>query len=173
MVPPPLPASERTLMLFVTHISDSVRASSILVYLFGIHSLHIENGFANPRDNCLRLERVLPGMKRSQGVPKRERLPVTTAVLARILTVINGTSYDDVLFWAACCTGFFGFLRSGEFATPTSNFNPLLHMAVSDVQTDRHENPSVLYGPLSKRPCYPVRCLWHSILRSQGPPSVS
>ena len=141
----PLPASEWTLMLFVTHLSDSVRASSISVYLSGIRSLHIENGFANPLDNCLRLERVLRGIKRSQGASKRERLPVTTAVLARILTVIDGTSYDDALFWAACCTGFFGFLRSGEFTTTTSSFNPQLHLAVSDVKTDRHENPSVLF----------------------------
>ena len=36
---------------------------------------------------------------------------------------------------AACCLGFFGFLRVGEF-TVNSPFNPTMHLAVSDVQAD-------------------------------------
>ena len=50
----PLPASEWTLMLFTTHLSQTIKASSIKVYLADVRSLHIENGFANPLSNCLR-----------------------------------------------------------------------------------------------------------------------
>ena len=86
----PLPASEWTLMLFASHLSNTIKASSIKVYLAAIRSLHLENGFPNPLANCLRLERVIRGIKRCQGTSKRERLPVTVAVpsvLRRYLTL--------------------------------------------------------------------------------------
>ena len=104
----PLPVSEWTLMLFCAHLSKTIKAASIKVYLSGVRSLHIENGFTNPLSNCLRLERVLWGIKRCQGLSKREWLPVTLTVLSRIRRVLNFDGYDDILFWAACCTGFFG-----------------------------------------------------------------
>lgn len=141
----PLPASEWTLMLFVSHLSRTIKASSIKVYLAAVRSLHIENGFPNPLSNCLRLERVIRGIKRSQGISKRERLPVTVTVLLRIREKLNFQCYDDILLWAACCTGFFGFLRSGEFTTPSAKFDARVHLAVDDVRIDRHENPKVIF----------------------------
>ena len=141
----PLPASEWTLMLFTTHLSQTIKASSIKVYLAGVRSLHIENGFANPLSNCLRLERVIRGIKRSQGISTREWLPVTLTVLSRIRTVFNFECYDDVLFWAACCTGFFGFLRSGEFTTSNSNFDSRIHLTLADVQIDKNVDPKVIF----------------------------
>ncbi len=141
----PLPVSEWTLMLFCAHLSKTIKAASIKVYLSGVRSLHIENGFTNPLSNCLRLERVLRGIKRSQGLSKRERLPVTLTVLSRIRRVLNFEGYDDILFWAACCTGFFGFLRSGEFTTPNSTFDARAHLSVDDVQIDKHVNPKVIF----------------------------
>jgi hypothetical protein len=141
----PLPASEWTLMLFATHLSRTIKAASIKVYLAGIRSLHIENGFPNPLVDCLRLERVLRGIKRSQGVSKRERLPVTFTVLSRLREVLNFECYDDTLFWAACCTGFFGFLRSGEFTTATGKFDSRVHLSVADLWIDRHVDPKVIF----------------------------
>ena len=44
------------------------------------------------------------------------------------------------MLWAACCLGFFGFLRAGEF-TVNSPFNPDIHLAVSDVHADSLVNP--------------------------------
>ena len=54
----PLPASEWTLILFITELSRSLKASSIKVYLSGVRSLHVENGFDNPLTNRPRLEQV-------------------------------------------------------------------------------------------------------------------
>lgn len=73
----PLPANERTLMLYAAYLSRTLKATSIKVYLAGVRSLHIENGFGNPLANCLRLERVLRGIKRIQGTGTRPRLPIT------------------------------------------------------------------------------------------------
>ena len=45
-----------------------------------------------------------------------------------------------LMLWAACCLGFFGFLRAVEF-TVNSPFNSDIHLAVSDVQADSLVNP--------------------------------
>ena len=50
-------------------------------YLSAVRSLHIEQGFPDPLLNCLRLQRVLRGVKRSQGSPAAQRLPITDSLL--------------------------------------------------------------------------------------------
>ena len=77
----PLPANEWTLMTFAAHLSSTLKADSIKVYLAGVWSLHLEHGLANPLNNCLRLERVLKGIKSTPGTSTRQRLPVTFTVL--------------------------------------------------------------------------------------------
>ena len=42
------------------------------------------------------------------------------------------------LIWAACCTGFFGFLRCGEFLVPDGTpFHPSFHLCLSDLTLDQ------------------------------------
>ena len=77
----PQPASEWTLMTFAAHLSSTLKADSIKVYLAGVRSLHLEHRLANPLNNCLCLERVLKGIKRTQGTFTRQALPVTFTVL--------------------------------------------------------------------------------------------
>ena len=45
------------------------------------------------------------------------------------------------MLWAACCLGFFGFLRAGEFMV-NSTFDPSIHLTVQDLQVDVEVNPS-------------------------------
>ena len=47
---------------------------------------------------------------------------------------------DNVMLCAACCLGFFGFLRAGEF-TMNGTFDPTLHLTMADVQVDSSTNP--------------------------------
>lgn len=141
----PCPASEWTLILFVTHLAGSLKANSIKVYLAGVRSLHIEQGFSNPLENRLRLERVIRGIKRLQGSDKRDRHPVTINVLRKFERQITHTRYDDSMFWAACCLGFFGFLRSGEFTVAShTSFNHDLHLSIDDIQVDRRHSPNFM-----------------------------
>ena len=63
----PCPTDEWTLCLFATFLARSVIHSSIKVYLSAVRSLLIEEGFLYPLVNCLRLQRVVQGIKRTQG----------------------------------------------------------------------------------------------------------
>ena len=72
-------------------------------------------------------------------------LKILFGIYIYILRVIQGSldlsSRDHVMQWAACCLGFFGFLRAGEFTT-SQPFDPTNHLAVSDMQADMLVNPT-------------------------------
>ena len=49
------------------------------------------------------------------------------------------------MLWAACCTCFFGFLRSGEVTVSSvSDYDPEAHLSEGDVALDRLSNQSVV-----------------------------
>ena len=157
----PLPASEQTLMLFAAHLSRTIKASSIKVYLSGVRSLHIEHGFNNPLENCFLLECVLRGIKRIQGTGIRQRLPITISTLRKLSGILNLNNYSDSLFWVACLTGFFGFLRCGEFTTSSSQFDINTNLAVprsSDRQTWQSYACVTKYKGLEDRPVSSGAC---------------
>ena len=87
-------------MHFAAHLSRTLKASSIKVYLSGVRSMHIEHGFDNPLENCFRLERVLRGIKRLQGTGTKQSLPITTSILRKLHNILNLDTYLDALFWA-------------------------------------------------------------------------
>lgn len=157
-------------MLFAANLSQKIKASSIKVYLSGVRSLHIEQGYNNPLENCFCLERVLRGIKRCQGTGTRQRLPITISILRKLYQILNFNDYTDALFWAACLTGFFGFLRCGEFTTKTSHFDINTSLSLADLQVDKHLNPSVMLiigiqnRSISPRSLITYRCFWHSYL---------
>ena len=136
-----LPADEQSLMCFATMLADSLNHSSIKVYLSAVRSLHIDNGLADPLINCLQLQWLLREIKRVQGSPTPKRLPITIDVLQVIKRSLDLSSQDHIMLWAACCLGFFGFLRAGEFTT-NSPFDPNIHLGVSDVQADTLQDPT-------------------------------
>jgi len=142
----PCPADEWTLCLFATMLAESLRHSSIKVYLSAVRSLHIDQGFADPLQNCLRLQRVVRGIKRMQGVARTNmRLPVTCEVLRLIRSSLDVTAYNDCMFWAACTMAYFGFLRSAEFTVPSlSAFDSKFHLSAEDVTVDSATLPTCL-----------------------------
>ena len=140
----PLPTNEWTLMLFVTALSRTLKAPSTKVYLAGVRALHVENGFGNPLDDCLRLQRVVRGIKHVQGTGTQPRLPITVAILRRLYSLIDISAYHDALMWAACCIECFGFLRCGEFTTTSTAYDPKVHLSLNDVKVDRQDNPRIM-----------------------------
>lgn len=141
----PCPADEWTLCLFVSSLSNTVQQSSIKVYLSAVRSLHIELGFPDPLVNCLRLQRVVRGVKRCQGSSQYQRLPITDSVMFVIFKSLDMSLPDHCMFWAACSLAYFGFLRSAEFTVPSlAAFDSNIHLGVRDIAVDSHHSPTCL-----------------------------
>ena len=131
----PCPASELTLCLFATFLADSSQHASIKVYLSAVRSPHVDQGFPDLLENCLRHQRVVREIKRSQGsLPANQRLPISSNILRLIHSALDLNSLDKRMFWAACLLAYFGFLRSVEFTAPyLSAFDPSRHLSVRDI----------------------------------------
>ena len=142
---PACPADEWTLCLFATFLAARIQHSSIKVYLSGIRALHIEQGFPNPLANCLRLQRVIRGIKRSQGSSSSSRLPITDDLMFVIWRSLDLRLPDHLMFWTACSLGYFGFLRASEFTVPSlASFSPSSHLGVQDIAVDSPSTPSCM-----------------------------
>lgn len=115
------------------------------MYLSGVRALHIEQGFPDPLINCLRLQRVVRGIKRCQGSPSSSRLPITDDLMLVIWRSLDLRLADHCMFWAACSLGYFGFLRASEFTVPNlSSFSSSLHLGVQDIAVDSPVAPSCM-----------------------------
>ena len=127
----PCPASELLLLRFVASCAESLSGFTIQNYLSAIRYLHIINGMDSPIKEFERLRLVVRALKKRSG-PKRQRSPVTLEMLLSIQNILVNSSYNDALFWAMLCTGFFGFLRLSEF-TVDGKFNSEFDLSLSDL----------------------------------------
>ena len=160
----PCPVDEQTLCLFVTHLAQSVQYTTIKVYLSAVRALHIEQGFPDPLVDCLRLQRVLRGIRRSQGDSKVTRHPVTDHTLLAVFKFVDLNIPDHCMLWAACNLAYFGFLRSSEFTVSNlASFSPEVHLSLADIAVDSYDAPTCLRIRLKASKTDPFRkgCLIH------------
>ena len=129
-----VPMPNRMLCLFVAFLARTLPHSSIKVYLSGIRALHIDQEFPDLLSDCLRLQRVVRGIKRCQGTPSSTRLPITDDLMLVIWQSLDLSLPDHQMFWAACSLGYFSFLRASEFTVPNlSTFSVSVHLSVHDI----------------------------------------
>ena len=130
--------SEWTLCLFAALLADSLRQSSIKVYISAVWSLHVDRGFPDPLENCLRLQRVVRGIKCPQAsLLANPCLPTSSNIFHIIHSALNRNSFDDHMFWTACLLAYFGFLKSAEFTILSlSAFNPSHHLSVCGIAAE-------------------------------------
>ena len=158
--------------LFATFLADSLRHSSIKVYLSAVRSLHVDQGLSDPLENCLRFQRVVRGIKRSQGsLPANPRLPISSNILRIVHSALDPNSFDDHMIGAACLLAYFGFLRSAEFTVPSlSAFDPGRHLSVRDIAVDVPLNPSCLQICIKASKTDPFRKGCNILVEPGSPP---
>jgi len=72
-----------------------------------------------------------------------QKLPITIAL--REVWEEDPHNYDHFMLWEACCTCYFGFLRSGEICSPSDeDYDPSTHLSFSDFAVDSHDKTSVI-----------------------------
>ena len=105
----------------------------------GIRYAHVENSLPDPFQDAPLLHLLLRGIKRSMGLSSRcRRLPITMALLRQLKDELRRAPdilpQDKLMLWSAFTIAFYGFLRSSEFTAPsTTQFNPLVHLCLTDV----------------------------------------
>ena len=128
-------------------MSQSVTWGTIKSYLSALRFFQIRAGGPDPSLSTFpRLCYVLKGIHKANPDHKRkQRLPITLSVLLQLHSVWSKppVSYNSTMLWAACCLGFFGFLRAGEFTCSESAASDH-HLSPSDIAVDSHQNPRLL-----------------------------
>ena len=171
----PLPLRENTLCLFVAHlVEQGLQHSSIRLYLSSLRHLQISSGLPDPftAGAFPRLHYVLRGVQRSVSPGSPTRLPITPHLLQLLLQVWTSRpmSYEVRLLWAACCVGFFGFLRVGEFTVRNSGSLSTDILSIQDVARDA-TNPPHLFASIyvaPRRTHSSMGCSYIWVLQDRG-----
>ena len=126
--------------------------------------MQIQAGLKDPFAHVAwpRLDYVVKGIKKveaEKGVTTRTRLPITPSILQKLQEVWSTSStycaFDRKMLWAACCLGFFGFLRAGEMTAPSDSAS--VHLSISDVAVDNSRFPSVIMVKIKASKTDPFR----------------
>ena len=131
----PIPVTEGKLCSFVSIWANSGLAhQTIKCYLSAIRHLQIESGREDSQISTMpKLEHVLRGIKKEhskQANITKPRLPMTPNIHLKLRSVWekDASNFNHIMLWAACCTCYFGFLRSGNKHPVRQriwSFNPL------------------------------------------------
>ena len=150
-------------MFAVFLAKQGLKYQSIKGYLSALRHLQIAEGLGDPflPGAFPRLEYVLKGVKHTPSAQARPpRLPITPPILRRLWGLWSKQAHnpDIVMLWAACCLGFFGFMRSGEFTTASIHeFDPQAMLTPADVSVDSHQSPQILCVRLKQSKTDPFR----------------
>ena len=161
---PPLPLSQEKVTRFVAHLATTgVAYQSIRVYLSAIRFLQISSGLPDP---SLGQDQILGYMLRGvhclpPSTRRMQRLPITADVMRLLFDtwsrVPESEHYDAAMLWAACCMGFFGFMRAGEFTCQSwQAFSPTM-LTPQDIYIDSHNNPTIVTVHLRRSKTDPFR----------------
>ena len=161
----PLPISEHTLCLFVAHLAkEGLTHQTVKLYLSAVRYYLIMAGQGDPFLGSAfpLLQYVLRGIKRSPAhLPRQLRLPITPAILRGLKAVWSPRAVSDsnyIMMWAACCLGFFGFMRTGEFTVSTAvGYDSSTSLGMRDVSVDSRDNPSMVRVVLRQSKTDPFR----------------
>lgn len=150
---------------YVSYLAESnLKYRTIKAYLSAIRFLHIAEGESDPfLKEKPRLHYICQGVKRCESEKdsgKRERLPISPHLLREMKEVWEPRANDPdiVMLWAACCLGFFGFLRAGEMTVPSDScFDPAVHLGYKDIAVDNPSDPCMMQVTIKQSKTDPFR----------------
>ena len=125
------PAKLPWLMEWAASIGAKVQVKTIKQYLVHIRSLHRDLYLQHDDCSAPQLQSLLRGVMRWHGVKgKKERLPITRDILHSLLARLPiGDHHTRAWFCVACS----GFLRTSEFTTSNSDFDPRANLTRDSV----------------------------------------
>ena len=149
-------------MLFVSSLhKEGLAPGTVKSYIAAMRFEQISRGMGDPGISRMpQLEYVLKGLKRRAHGGTRRRLLITPEILKKLRQVWDGdtNSWDAKMLWAASCLCLFGFLRSGEIATPSpKEFDPAYHLGFKDVCVDDRRSPTFIQVQIKASKTDPFR----------------
>eukprot|EP00731_Ephydatia_muelleri_P035408 Em0121g3a len=96
-----LPGSKHTIVLFVVHLSRTLQANTIQVYVAAVSHLHLSQGFSSPTSSNPMLNLTIRGIQRSQAPAhlRPRRLPLTNTMLDRMFGLLDTDSWCMHLYF--------------------------------------------------------------------------
>ena len=85
------------------------------------------------------------------------KLPISPAILKKLKVAWSPDmkKHDGKMLWAACCLGFFAFLRAGEMTIPSNeSYDASVHL---DISVDDSKNPSIMRVRIKQSKTDPFR----------------
>ncbi len=128
--------------------AQNLSPSTIRVYLSGVRYHQIQSGGPDPSHSDMpQLHYVLRATQRARPLCTRQlRLPITPSILRHLHSTWAAApvTFTSRMLWAACCLGFFAFLRSGEFTCPSTEAYHQSMLSPADVIVSNRERPTSL-----------------------------
>ena len=116
------PASEDTLMVFMTYLDDHLHRwyATIHHYMAAIHMTHISSGIPSPLENQPHLQQLLQAIGHQQPQPQLDSgwQGITTEFLCHARPLHQLHNAKDSMLWAALTIGHYGLFHSGKLAQP-------------------------------------------------------
>jgi hypothetical protein len=137
---------------FGTPNMRQVSPSTLSNYVSALRSKHVDFGYPTTVFNDPFLKRLLAGARSLFPQKKKEKLPITRDILAKIVT--GGRSKQDINVDAAFTVAFAGFLRMGEISYTAAELRSkaFIHTKATrgDVSIAKDQSSMVLHLKRSK-----------------------
>lgn len=114
----PVPADEKTILMFLAYVTPRVSGHSLNVYLSAIKSLHVLQGYVNSPTENPRVKLAVKGSILNSQPPSRKS-PITYDIMVMISNIL-ASDFNSIMYWSAMTLAFFGCLRAGEFTVPST-----------------------------------------------------
>ena len=130
----PVPCTTKTVELYIAFLVDVKKFafSSIHSYVNIISVLHKSHDAPDPIASCCNIRHLLTGVKRELGTSQDCKAPITPELLLKFKSILDLDCHNNIVFWAACLTGFYVFLRPNNFLVKVS-FDPDFNLRRVDV----------------------------------------